>query len=287
MPYCRTIFFVYCCKVCCIWQTQVCVTRLHVKFNVSFFLFFRFSFCLHYCKTYYHWYQKIWLPELQFLSQKSLQHSHFLCVVMCAVLHKSKFPSKQCSTQILVSVFLLHYCKTYYHWYQKIWLPELQFLLQKSLQHSHFLCIVATCAVLYKSKFSNSATHKFSFKFFLHYCKTFYHFFKKHGCLNYSFCRQNNCNTPIFLCVVATCAVFCKRRFPNKFTCKMSLTFSNSISYWRNNTTVFAVYNFCNEGKLQMRKKQRKPLLNFSLQTSFVVLQYFYNRKKLRVTHLC
>ena len=67
----------------------------------------------------------------------------------------------------------------------------------------------------------------------------------------------------------------------------MSLTFSNSISYWRNNTTVFAVYNFCNEGKLQMRKKQRKPLLNFSLQTSFVVLQYFYNRKKLRVTHLC
>ena len=170
--------------------------------------------------------------------------------------------------------------------FQKTCLPKLQFLSQKSLQHSHFLCIVM-CAVLYKSKFSNSATHKFSFKFFLHYCKTFYHFFKKHGCLNYSFCRQNNCNTPIFLCVVATCAVFCKRRFPNKFTCKMSLTFSNSISYWRNNTTVFAVYNFCNEGKLQMRKKQRKPLLNFSLQTSFVVLQYFYNRKKLRVTHLC
>ena len=163
--------------------------------------------------------------------------------------------------------------------FQKTCLPKLQFLSQKSLQHSHFLCIVM-CAVLYKSKFSNSATHKFSFKFFLHYCKTFYHFFKKHGCLNYSFCRQNNCNTPIFLCVVATCAVFCKRRFPNKFTCKMSLTFSNSISYWRNNTTVFAVYNFCNEGKLQMRKKQRKPLLNFSLQTSFVVLQYFYNRKK-------
>ena len=73
----------------------------------------------------------------------------------------------------------------------------------------------------------------------------------------------------------------------------MPLTFSRRtflqkhLKYWRNNTTVFAVYNFCNEGKLQMRKKQRKPLLNFSLQTSFVVLQYFYNRKKLRVTHLC
>ena len=180
MPYCRTIFFVYCCKVCCIWQTQVCVTRLHVKFNVSFFLFFRFSFCLHYCKTYYHWYQKIWLPELQFLSQKSLQHSHFLCVVMCAVLHKSKFPSKQCSTQILVSVFLLHYCKTYYHWYQKIWLPELQFLSQKSLQHSHFLCVVM-CAVLCKLKFPSKQcnTQIFITVFLLHYCKIYYHWYQK------------------------------------------------------------------------------------------------------------
>ena len=83
-------FFVYCCKVCCIWQTQVCVTRLHDKLYVSVFSFFVWVF-LHYCKIYYHWYQKIWLPELQFLSQKSLQHSHFLCIVMCAVLYKSKF----------------------------------------------------------------------------------------------------------------------------------------------------------------------------------------------------
>ena len=129
-------------------------------------------------------FQKTCLPKLQFLSQKSLQHSHFLCIVMCAVLCKSKFPSKQCNTPIFVSVFLLHYCKTYYH------------------------------------------------------------FFKKHVCLNCSFCRQNNCNTPIFLCVVATCAVFCKRRFPNKFTCKMPLTVSRRtflqkhLKYWRNNTTV-------------------------------------------------
>ncbi len=73
----------------------------------------------------------------------------------------------------------------------------------------------------------------------------------------------------------------------------MPLTFSRRtflqkhLIYWLENTTAFAVYIFCNEGKLQMRKKQRKPLLNFCLQTSFVVLQYFYNRKKLRVTHLC
>ena len=124
------------------------------------------------------------------------------------------------------------------------------------------------CAVLCKSKFSNSATHQFSFQFsLLHYCKTFYHFFKKHGCLNYSFCRKKVCNTAIFLCIVATCAVFCKRRFPNKFTCKMSLTFSRRtfsqkhIKYWRNNTTVFAVYNFCNEGKLQLRKNRQNLCL--------------------------
>ena len=163
----------------------------------------------------------------------------------------------------------------------------MQFLSQKSLQHSHFLCIVM-CAVLYKSKFSNSATHQFSFRFsFYIIAKLIIIGIKKYVCLNCSFCSKKSLQHSHFLCVVAMCAVFCKRRFPNKFTCKMSLTFSNSISYWRNNTTVFAVYNFCNEGKLQMRKKQRKPLLNFSLQTSFVVLQYFYNRKKLRVTHLC
>lgn len=97
--------------------------------------------------------------------------------------------------------------------FQKTCLPELQFLSQKSLQHSHFLCIVM-CAVLYKSKFSNSATHKFSFKFFLHYCKTFYHFFKKHGCLNCSFCSKKVCNTAIF-CVLLQCApYFVSEDFP-------------------------------------------------------------------------
>ena len=97
--------------------------------------------------------------------------------------------------------------------FQKTCLPKLQFLSQKSLQHSHFLCIVM-CAVLYKSKFSNSATHKFSFKFFLHYCKTFYHFFKKHGCLNCSFCSKKVCNTAIF-CVLLQCApYFVSEDFP-------------------------------------------------------------------------
>ena len=147
------------------------------------------------------------MPELQFLSQKSLQHSHFLCIVMCAVLCKSKFPSKQCNTPIFISVFPFTLLQNLLSFFQKIWLPELQFLSQKSLKHSHFLCVVAMCAV------------------------------------------------------------FCKRRFPNKFTCKMPLTFSRRtflqkhLKYWRNNTTVFAVYNFCNEGKLQLRKNRRNLCL--------------------------
>ena len=143
------IFFVYCCKVCCIWQTQVCVTRLHVKFYVSFFLFFRFSFRLHYCKIYYH-FSKTCLPELQFLSQKSLQHTHFLCVVMCAVLCKLKFPSKQCNTQIFITVFLLHYCKTFYHFFKKHVCLNCSFCSKKKFATQPFFVYCNVCRLVQK-----------------------------------------------------------------------------------------------------------------------------------------
>ena len=58
------------------------------------------------------------------------------------------------------------------------------------------------CAVLYKSKFSNSATHQFSFRFFFYIiAKLIIIGIKKYGCLNCSFCRKKVYNTAIF-CVL-------------------------------------------------------------------------------------
>ena len=168
---------------------------------------------------------------MQFLSQKSLQHSHFLCIVMCTVLHKSKFPSKQCSTQILVSVFV--------------------YIIAK------FIIIGI----------------------------------KKYGCLNCSFCRKKVYNTAIF-CVLQCVPYFVSEDFPISLHAKCRCLFPVG-HFYKNILNIGATIRlFCCVQFLQRKqtsnvKKQRKPLLNFSLQTSFVVLQYFYNRKKLRVTHLC
>lgn len=164
------IFFVYCCKVCCIWQTQICVTRLHDKLYVSVFSFF------------------VWV--------------------------------------------------------------------------------------------------------FLHYCKTYYHFFKKHVCLNCSFCSKKVRNTAISCVLLQRVPYFVSEDFPISLHAKCRWLFPVG-HFYKNILNIGATIRlFCCVQFLQRKqtsnvKKQRKPLLNFSLQTSFVVLQYFYNRKKLRVTHLC
>ena len=70
---------------------------------------------------------------------------------MCAVLCKLKFPSKQCNTQIFITVFLLHYCKTYYHFFKKHVCLNCSFC-SKKVRNTAIFCVLLQCVPYFVSE---------------------------------------------------------------------------------------------------------------------------------------